>query len=102
MPNYLSCLKSYIAQILKFKLITPKSITENCFETNLSRFGLAGLPMAAILDFQFLISQPFKELQGRNSNMKLNTPKSIPRTYFETKQSIFGLAGYALVAILEF
>ncbi len=58
--------------------------------------------MAAILDFQFLISQPFKELQGRNSNMKLNTTKSIPRTYFETKQSIFGLAGYALVAILEF
>ena len=62
---------------------------------------MAGLPMVAILDFQFLMSQPFKELQGRNSNMKHNTPKSIPRTYFETKQSIFGLAGYALVAILE-
>ena len=58
--------------------------------------------MAAILDFQFLISQPFIEVQGRNSNMKLNTTKSIPRTYFETKQSIFGLAGYTLVAILEF
>ena len=68
-PNYLGCLKSYIAQILKFKLITPKPITENCFETNLSRFGLAGLPMAAILDFQILISQPFKELEGRNSDL---------------------------------
>ena len=63
---------------------------------------MAGLPMVAIFDFHILISQPFKELQGRNSNMKLNTTKSIPRTYFETKQSIFGLAGYALVAILEF
>ena len=69
MLNYLGCLKSYIAQILKFKLITPKPITENCFETNLSRFGLAGLPMAAILDFQILISQPFKELEGRNSDL---------------------------------
>ena len=87
---------------MEFKLITPKPITGTYFETNLSRFGLVGLPMAAILDFQFLISQPFKEVQGRNSNMKLNTTKSIPRTYFETKQSIFGLAGYALVAILEF
>ena len=69
MPNYLGCLKSYIAQILKFKLITPKPITENCFETNLSRFGLAGLPMVAIFDFQILISQPFKELKGRNSDL---------------------------------
>ena len=36
---------------LEFKLIIPKTITENCFVTNLSRFGLAGLPMVAILDF---------------------------------------------------
>ena len=36
---------------LEFKLITPKPITGTYFETNLSRFGLAGLPMAAILDF---------------------------------------------------
>ena len=69
MPNNLGCLKSYIAQILKFKLITPKPITENCFETNLSRFGLEGLPMVAIFDFQILISQPFKELKGRNSDL---------------------------------
>ena len=58
--------------------------------------------MVAILDFQIIISQPYKELQGRNSDLYLNTLKSIPGTYFETKQSIFGLAGYALVAILEF
>ena len=36
---------------LEFKPITPKPITETYFETNLSRFGLAGLPMVAILDF---------------------------------------------------
>ena len=35
----------------EFKLITPKPITGTYFDTNLSRFGLAGLPMAAILNF---------------------------------------------------
>ena len=36
---------------LEFKLITPKPITWTYFETNLSRFGLTGLSIAAILDF---------------------------------------------------
>ena len=36
--------------ILDFKLNTPKPIIKTYFESNLSRFGLAGLPMAAILD----------------------------------------------------
>ena len=36
---------------LEFKLITPKPITGTYFLTNISRFGWAGLPMAAILDF---------------------------------------------------
>ena len=35
----------------EFELITPKPITRTYFETNLSRFCLAGLPMAAILNF---------------------------------------------------
>ena len=35
----------------EFKLITPKPNTETYFETNLRRFGLAGLLMVAILDF---------------------------------------------------
>ena len=35
---------------LEFKLITPKPISGTHFETNLSRFGLEGLPLAAILD----------------------------------------------------
>ena len=35
----------------EFKLITPKSITGTHFDTNLSRFNLAGLPMVVILDF---------------------------------------------------
>ena len=36
---------------LEFKLITSKPITWTHFETNLSRFGLAGLPKVAILGF---------------------------------------------------
>ena len=32
------------------KLTTPKPITETYFDTNLCRYGLAGLPMAAIFD----------------------------------------------------
>ena len=36
---------------LEFKLITPKPNTGTYFDTNLSRFGLTGLPMAAIMDF---------------------------------------------------
>ena len=36
---------------LEIKLITPNPINGTYFETNLSRFGLTGLPMAAILDF---------------------------------------------------
>ena len=30
----------------EFKLTTPKPITRTYFETNLSRFGLAGLPIS--------------------------------------------------------
>ena len=48
---------------LEFKLITPKSITGTYFETTLSRFGLEGLPIVAILHFQMFISQPLEELQ---------------------------------------
>ena len=35
---------------MEFKLITPKTISGTYFKTNLSRFGLAGFPLAAILD----------------------------------------------------
>ena len=35
---------------LEFKLITQKTISGTYFKTNLSRFGLAGFPLAAILD----------------------------------------------------
>ena len=41
------------------KLSSPKPITG----TIRSRFGLAGLPMVAIMDFQMVISQLFKELK---------------------------------------
>ena len=47
---------------LEFKLITPKPISGTYFETNLNRFGLAVLPMAAILDFQMFLSELFEEL----------------------------------------
>ena len=53
----------------EFKLITPKSITGTYSDTKLSRFGLASLPMVAILDFQMSISQPFEELQSWNSEL---------------------------------
>ena len=36
---------------LEFKLIISKPITGTYFETNLSRFGLANLPMVTVLDF---------------------------------------------------
>ena len=59
---------------LEFKLITPKSITGTYFDTKLSRHGLAGLTMAATLDFQISLSQLFEELQGWNLEFKLITP----------------------------
>ena len=34
------------------KQITPKPITETYFDTNLSMFGWAGLPVAANMDFK--------------------------------------------------
>ena len=67
---------------------------------SLNQFGLAGLPIEAILDFQILISQLFEELQGINSDFQLITP--ISGTYFDTKQSQFGLEVSAMVALLEF
>ena len=42
---------------LKFKLINPQPITRTYMDTNLRRFGLAGLPMAAILNFIIFMSQ---------------------------------------------
>ena len=59
--------------------------------------------MAAILDFfQKAISQLFEELQGWNLEFKLITPKSLTGTYFDTILSRFGLAGFPMVAILDF
>ena len=48
------------------------------------------------------LSQPFEELQGLNSEFKLITPKPITGIYFETNQSMFGLAGLPMTAILTF
>ena len=67
---------------LEYKLITPKPITGTYFNTNLSRFGLASLPIAAILEFWMFISQSFEELQGWHLEFKLITPKSITGTNF--------------------
>ena len=57
--------------------------------------------MAAILDFLMFISQPFEELQGWNLKFDIITPQSLTRTYFEIKLGEFGLADYAIAAILE-
>ena len=51
LKNYLSLFKELQGSNLEFKLITLKPTTETYFETYLSRFGLAGLPMAGIMDF---------------------------------------------------
>ena len=37
----------------EIKQITPKPITKNYFDTNLSMFGWVGLPVAANMDFKF-------------------------------------------------
>ena len=49
-----------------------------------------------------LIYQPFHDLKGLNSEFKLISPKYITGTYFDNKLSRIALAGYAMVAILEF
>ena len=61
-------------QILVFEVSKQLSWHEYFHQAKLSRFGLAGLPMAAILDFQISISQPFEELQGWNLEFMLITP----------------------------
>ena len=89
-------------QILVFEVSKRLSWHEYYYGAKVNRFGLAGLSMAAILDFQMSISRPFEELQGWNSEFKLITPKSITRTYSDTKLSMFGLAGLSMAAILDF
>ena len=70
--------QNYISQLFDelndsnsvFKLISPKPIKG----ANLSRFGLAGLPMVTILDFQMVLSEPFKELKVEIWNSSLLPP----------------------------
>ena len=45
---------------LEFKRITPKSITGTYFDTKLSRFGLAGSAMAALIELWMFIFQLFE------------------------------------------
>ena len=49
---------------MELKIITLNFITENYYDTKLSRFGLSGLPMMAILDFQISLYKLFEELEG--------------------------------------
>ena len=56
------------------RLNTPKPITRTYFDTNLSRFGLAGLTMVVTLDYQIFIFKWYEELQGSNSEFKLIIP----------------------------
>ena len=89
-------------QIFVFEVSKWLSWHEYYYGAKVNRFGLAGLSMAAILDFQMFISQPLEELQGWNLEFKLFTPKDITRTYSDTKLSMSGLAGLSMVAILDF
>ena len=54
--------------------------------------------MVAILDFQNSISQPFEEIQGSNSVLKLISPNPITGTNL----SRFVLAVLPVVTILDF
>ena len=47
------------------------------------------------------LSQPFEEQQVLNLDFKLNNPKPIIKTYFESNLSRFGLAGLLMEAILD-
>ena len=59
---------------------------------------MANVTIAAILDFQNSISQPFEELNGSNSVFKLISPEPIKGANLNR----FGLAGLTLVTILDF
>ena len=48
------------------------------------------------------ISELVEEVEGLNLGLKVITSKSIARTNFDTKISWFGLAGSAMVVILDF
>ena len=78
--------------ILVFEVSKQLSWHEYYHGVKVNRFGLAGLSVAAILDFQMSTSHVFEELQGWNSEFKLITPKSITTTYSDTNLSTFGLA----------
>ena len=69
-------------QILVFEVFKQLSWYEYSYHTKLSRLGLAGLTIAAILDFQMSIYQPFEELQGSNWEFKFFTPPSYYRDLF--------------------
>ena len=83
--------------ILLFEVSKWPSWHEYYYRAKENWFGLVGLPVAAILDIQMSISQPFKELQGWNLEFKLITPKSISGTYFNTVVAILDFSkGYIL------
>ena len=48
------------------------------------------------------LSHLFEELEGSNSEYKLITPKSFTETYFDTKLSRFGLAGFPMAATIDY
>ena len=50
----------------KLKRIISKSNTGTHFDTKISRFGLAGLPIVVILDLKMPLTRLFEELQGFN------------------------------------
>ena len=88
--NYSTTIDKIITsrQILVFEVSKQLSWHKYSYQAKLSRFGLVGLTVAAILDFKMSISPPFEELQGWNLEFKLITPKSIIGTYFYTMATI--------------
>ena len=100
LKNYISRLKSYRAQIWNSSYLPPNLLLEPI----LKPIWVCSTWQVCLwqLSFCLFISEPVEKIQGLNLGLKLITPKSITRTNYNTKISWFGLAGSAMVAILDF
>ena len=63
--NYLSHLKSYIFKIWNLGYESQNLLLRTYFETKMSRFGLAGLPIVAIMKhMKYKVLRIFFQLEG--------------------------------------
>ena len=86
-------------RILEFKVSKRPSQHEDSHGAKMDMFGLAGLAMAAILDFLMSIYQLFEELQGWNSKLNLITPIYITGSHFGIMAAILDFFNVHISAI---